>query len=32
MKAYIWDKLRSSVNDVKSSNAVISEFVSEVMI
>ena len=32
MKAYICDKLKSSVNDVKCSNAVVSEFNNEVMI
>ena len=30
MKAYICDKLTSSVNDVKCSNAVVSEFMNEV--
>ena len=30
MKAYICDKLMSSVNDVKCSNAVVSEFMNEV--
>ena len=30
MKAYICDKLMSFVNDVKCSNAVVSEFMSEV--
>ena len=30
MKAYIFDKLKSSVNDVKCSNAVVSEFMNEV--
>ena len=32
MKAYICDKLTSSVNDVKCSNAVVWEFMNEVMI
>ena len=32
MKTYIWDKLRSFVNDVKSNNAVVSEFMNEVTI
>ena len=32
MKAYIFDNLASSVNDVKCSNAVVSEFMNEVMI
>ena len=32
MKAYICDKLKSSVNDVKYSNAVVSELMNEVMI
>ena len=30
MKAYTCDKLMSSVNDVKCSNAVVSEFMNEV--
>ena len=30
MKVYICDKLTSSVNDVKCSNAVVSEFMNEV--
>ena len=30
MKAYICDKLTSSVNDVKCSNAVVSKFINEV--
>ena len=30
MKAYICDKLMSSVNDVKRSNVVVSEFMNEV--
>ena len=30
MKVYICDKLTSSVNDVKFSNAVVSEFMNEV--
>ena len=32
MKAYICDKLTSSVNEVKRSNAIVSEFMNEVMI
>ena len=32
MKAYICDKLTSSVNDLKYSNAVVSEFMNEVII
>ena len=32
MKAYICDKRTSSVNDVKCSNAVVSEFLNEIMI
>ena len=32
MKAYICDKLKSSVNDVKYSNAVVSGLINEVMI
>ena len=32
MKAYIFDNLTSSVNDVECSNAVVSEFMNEVMI
>ena len=32
MKAYICDKLTSSVNEVKCSNGIVSEFMNEVMI
>ena len=32
MKVYICDKLMSSINDFKCSNAIVSEFMNEVMI
>ena len=32
MKVYICDKLTSTVNDAKCSNAIVSEFMNEVMI